>query len=904
MGKNKYGFEKNFTRLLNGPFPFFVIRFHSPLYKIERENAIRKVLAEAAGDGFIDIRSYYFLLKISRLIEKKLIPQDAMFIDKYFDEFHCFIFCKHCIQPIKEIFKVLEKEALGNFRWKLIAYVKGYKEIDLMIPRFLSRIEIECPLPGHPSHDSSPSSAGQLGEEKKDLDQGVLSLLAADEHAGEEESEQAGVHEILLHRVHVTERDFELDWEPIEEALQKLYICNPEEVFNVFNISYIKELQQHVAEMTRCHSDSQERIHKQLEQTFISHLIDICLSTSGYEGITFLQEVYKNWLIFFPKAMRTLLLFESVGPSCETPLDLGLSLWAKYIIAPGKLITTMVSHLRSERDIQHDIMSELIGMLMIYPSALQSFEMEFVGASEVIYETNSDKIRSRCSYSIITRLRTVKACHKWKEYFQYLDEYLSDELKLAKSYLGAKCQLLLLEAFHNHHFTKYNEWLKLCLKQSIDDDDYSLVFQMHSLLSRLPSGPAQMKDLLVSHVEESFTLVRDGPHDDVVNGQHLLLLRHKYDLLVNESLSNDKSLEQAVNITFRKIANSSNECARCMTAYIDSRLRQPVTMKIEQEIKDAFQFVVKYVGADAFRIFYWHYMADRLTKMASSHREERQLIEMLKIQYGTAFTDNLEQMLHEIESQHQILEGFNSNFPNECPRTSFMLLNSRCWPVKQMEPLDLPLDVRPMIERFEAHYLDSGAHRKKRIWWQAHLGSATLVLTSSNGQRHELVVSTPQMSVLMLFSSADSLTYRQIQEATRMADANLQPCLRSLLSADGTSILTMDKNIENEFSENDILSFNEKFNGHLDLSRKHEIGPDKLVEIVDEAKKHHIEAAIVRIMKNEKSLDHTSLVTAVTKALEPLFITTPAAVKRRIENLIANGFLEREQDDRNCYKYV
>lgn len=47
-------------------------------------------------------------------------------------------------------------------------------------------------------------------------------------------------------------------------------------------------------------------------------------------------------------------------------------------------------------------------------------------------------------------------------------------------------------------------------------------------------------------------------------------------------------------------------------------------------------------------------------------------------------------------------------------------------------------------------------------------------------KRHELNVSTYQMVVLLLFNSADRLSYREIQAATAIAPAELKRSLQSL----------------------------------------------------------------------------------------------------------------------------
>ena len=47
-------------------------------------------------------------------------------------------------------------------------------------------------------------------------------------------------------------------------------------------------------------------------------------------------------------------------------------------------------------------------------------------------------------------------------------------------------------------------------------------------------------------------------------------------------------------------------------------------------------------------------------------------------------------------------------------------------------------------------------------------------------KKHELNVSTYQMCVLLLFNEADRLSYREIQDATRIAPAELKRNLQSL----------------------------------------------------------------------------------------------------------------------------
>ena len=73
---------------------------------------------------------------------------------------------------------------------------------------------------------------------------------------------------------------------------------------------------------------------------------------------------------------------------------------------------------------------------------------------------------------------------------------------------------------------------------------------------------------------------------------------------------------------------------------------------------------------------------------------------------------------------------------------------------------------------------------------------------------------------------------------------------------------------------------------------------------VDEDRKHAIEAAIVRIMKTRKTLDHQKLVLEASNQLLRHFKPDPKQIKKRIEDLIAREYLERDASNPNLYKYL
>ena len=74
--------------------------------------------------------------------------------------------------------------------------------------------------------------------------------------------------------------------------------------------------------------------------------------------------------------------------------------------------------------------------------------------------------------------------------------------------------------------------------------------------------------------------------------------------------------------------------------------------------------------------------------------------------------------------------------------------------------------------------------------------------------------------------------------------------------------------------------------------------------VVNEDRKHAIEAAIVRTMKMRKVMMHNQLVLEVINQLNALFKPDPRVIRKRIEDLIVREYLERDKDDMQVCHHV
>ena len=78
---------------------------------------------------------------------------------------------------------------------------------------------------------------------------------------------------------------------------------------------------------------------------------------------------------------------------------------------------------------------------------------------------------------------------------------------------------------------------------------------------------------------------------------------------------------------------------------------------------------------------------------------------------------------------------------------------------------------------------------------------------------------------------------------------------------------------------------------------------EELNESLYRLRRHQMDAAIVREMKRNKSMKHNDLKMKVYKRLRARFTPKPKDIKKRIANLIALEYLERDEKDRNLYHY-
>ena len=351
---------------------------------------------------------------------------------------------------------------------------------------------------------------------------------------------------------------------------------------------------------------------------------------------------------------------------------------------------------------------------------------------------------------------------------------------------------------------------------------------------------------------------------------------------------------------------------------------------------------------DVFERYYKQHLAKRLLLNKSlSDDSEKNMITKLKTECGCQFTSKLEGMFKDMSISNSMMDEFKNHIVQTSKSMSGVdlfcrVLTTGFWPTQAILPkVNLPGNVRTAFETFKRFYLSK--HSGRQLTLQPNLGSADLnavfygrpirvepgeeaaaadelgtsqiaPLSSASSssssslstkRKHILQVSTYQMIVLVLFSNKERWTFEEIKHETDIPDKDLIRAVQSLAMAKTTQRILTKEPRAKEIQPSDVFTVNDGFTSKLirvkinTVSAKGESDPERQETRVkvDDDRKHEIEAAIVRIMKARKNMQHNLLVTEVTNQLKSRFLPSPVVIKKRIESLIEREYLARSTED-------
>lgn len=490
------------------------------------------------------------------------------------------------------------------------------------------------------------------------------------------------------------------------------------------------------------------------------------------------------------------------------------------------------------------------------------------------------------------------------------------------------------------------------LKNHIQKEGMELVREQRSRLENMKHTEQSktMTDVDRSGASSS-SAAQSGKPDFI---QSLLTLHDRYMHLVSDCFGSHAVFNKAMKEAFERFVNErvgDSSTAQLFANYCDSLLNtggrgaKMSESDVETQLDKLVKLFTYLSEKDVFQEFCRKQLAKRLL-LDRSHSDdaERFLISKLKQSCGAHFTSKLEGMILDInmsKETHQQqftqwnLQKMGANPEDTGPQSmsgaaivdgvefNVRVLTTGHWPTYSEEVIILPPQLAACEARFREYYDMKTSQRVLR--WVHSLGKGSLETTLFVGKKPykkiELHVSTHHLCILVLFNTTDELTYGQILEAvqSKMTDKEGKPIQsgEDLIKASLVSLMSKKYPLltkepkGREFNRSDIFRLNLKFvspkrrlNIPMPTAKISEEEKEAAHETVVEDRRHAIEAAIVRVMKQHKTLEHQRLIMEVSKLCNPVFKPEPRAIKNRIEELINRDYLARQEGSNAAYEYL
>ncbi|GJT95822.1 cullin 3 [Tanacetum coccineum] len=617
-----------------------------------------------------------------------------------------------------------------------------------------------------------------------------------------------------------------------------------------------------------------EKLYSGLVSTMTSHLKEIALSIEASQGDLFLEELDRKWTEHNKalQMIRDILMYMDrtfIPSTHRTPVhELGLNLWRDNIVHTVKiqlrLKDTLLELVQKERGgevINRGLMRNIVKMLMDLGSSVyqEDFEKPFLVVSADFYRGESQLFIESCDCG---------------NYLKKAEKRLNEEIERVAHYLDARSEVKITNVVEREmiesQMTRLVQMENSGLVNMLVDDKYDDLGRMYNLFRRVPNGLTSIRDVMTVHLRETGRhLVSDGERlkDPVDFVQRLLDIKDKHDKIINLAFNNDKMFQNALNSSFEYFINLNTRSPEFISLFVDDKLRKGLKGVSEEDVEivlDKVMMLFRYLQEkDVFEKYYKQHLAKRLLSAKSvSEDAERSLILKLKTECGYQFTSKLEGMFTDMKTSDDTMQGFYAAMGHELgdgPTLGVHVLTTGSWPTQSTTTCNLPPEIL-LLQTSSKH-----------ITWG-----------------HTV--------------DADGLSYREVEQATEIPTSDLKRCLQSLACAKGKNVLRKEPMSKDIGEDNRIFfnKFSSKFYkvkiGTVVAPKESEPEKQETRQRVEEDRKPQIEAAIVRIMKARRVLDHNNIVAEVTKQLQTRFLPNPVVIKKRIESLIGDGkFLERER---------
>merc|ERR1719361_693559 len=375
----------------------------------------------------------------------------------------------------------------------------------------------------------------------------------------------------------------------------------------------------------------------------------------------------------------------------------------------------------------------------------------------------------------------------------------------------------------------------------------------------------------------------------------------------------------------KEFDNKTNYVVRYLAKYAHSFMVRggPAEGLSDNEKEEQMQHIRMIYGyirdKDVFEREYQLYLSHRLLNSTSaSDAMEQKMIGLLKAECGYHWAQKLEDMFKDMQTSKAVMQEFKRANREAFP---FDIQVNICeygkWPEtvdqKKLSSMSAPGELDDLYTSLKNFYENKHAGRKFFLRWDKGSGEA-LVTFNKKAKNEKILIfkSTYQIMVMLCFNERNAQgkpiwKYSELKDKLGIPDDELKTALLPLMHPKLQVLQKRPggKKIEPEH----MFRLNGKFKNPAKRVpipvfkvQKKAQAPEVPAEIAQQ-RPHQMDAAVVRIMKARRTFTVQELLGEVIQQLQARFQPDPRLIRKRIEVLIAQDYLERDEDDRNTLIY-
>ena len=400
--------------------------------------------------------------------------------------------------------------------------------------------------------------------------------------------------------------------------------------------------------------------------------------------------------------------------------------------------------------------------------------------------------------------------------------------------------------------------------------------------------------------------------------ESIILLKKNIDKYISDSFLGEEKFKSISKESLIKGMNQRpNFICDIFNNYIDNILRFDAGKKSLNEIKNIineYMILFKYIGdKDLFENCFIKKLCIRcLFDLNKSEEAQNYLIEQLKKECGPYFVSKSQEMISDVKASKEMSQMFNSlqmkdkkedndiNIP-----INYFVLSNYTWPIDKLISGEINnFDINKSEKKFFDFYHKKNSG-KSLFWHLPYCFGEVEMKIKDDLPPIKIIGNGVHIAIMKCFSkSIISLPLKDIIKKTKIEKDVIQKYIKKLVSK---NILKYENNI---YMVNLFLNKSENENGKGNINEitlidydeqegdnNNEQSEDKGIE----ERKWVIDAYIMKILKQKKVMKKKELIVTVNEKMP--FEEKEEIINKRIEQLINNRYLSKDNDDPSLIKY-